>query len=110
MTGTAFNNQPTYGDNPTARNRGQPANQQGDWWIGGSEDRPCPKVTGGYVIGDGPQGTLTSPPFVIISSGSINFLIGGGCSIDVVRAELIVNDQVRAHYLHLTQQLQNFSR
>ncbi|CAH3194307.1 unnamed protein product [Porites evermanni] len=94
LTGTAFNNQPTYGDNPTARNRGQPANQQGDWWIGGSEDRPCPKVTGGYVIGDGPQGTLTSPPFVIISSGSINFLIGGGCSIDVVRAELIVNDQV----------------
>ena len=72
--------------------------------------RTVPKVTGGYVIGDGPQGTLTSPPFVIISSGSINFLIGGGCSIDVVRAELIVNDQVRAHYLHLTQQLQNFSR
>lgn len=94
LTGTAFNNQPTYGDNPTARNRGQPANQQGDWWIGGAEDRPCPQVKAGYVIEDEPQGTLTSPPFAIIGNGSINFLIGGGCSIDVVRAELIVNDQV----------------
>ena len=110
MTGTAFNNQPTYGDNPTARNRGQPANQQGDWWIGGAEDRPCPQVKAGYVIVDGPQGNLTSPPFAIIGNGSINFLIGGGCSIDVVRAELIVNDQVRAHYIHLTQQLNKFSR
>ena len=76
----------------------------------GFEDRDGPQVKAGYLLGDGPQGNLTSPPFAIIGNGSINFLIGGGCSIDVVRAELIVNDQVRAHYLHLTQQLQNFSR
>ncbi|KAL9978351.1 hypothetical protein ACROYT_G015852 [Oculina patagonica] len=56
-TGTVFNNQPTYGDNPTARNRGQPANQQGD----------CGQ--------------------------NISFLIGGGCDINSVRAELIINGQ-----------------
>ena len=38
-TGTVFNNQPTFGDNPTARNRGQPSKHQGDWWIGGYENR-----------------------------------------------------------------------
>lgn len=33
-TGTAFDSQPTLGDNPTARGRGQPSNRQGNWWIG----------------------------------------------------------------------------
>jgi len=33
-TGTAFEFQPTLDDNPTGRNRGQPANQQGRYWIG----------------------------------------------------------------------------
>ena len=36
-SGTAFNFQPTYGDNPTARRRGQPSNHQGQYWIGGFE-------------------------------------------------------------------------
>ena len=40
QTGTAFDNQPTYGDNPSARSRGQPAKMEGSWWIGGYEDRP----------------------------------------------------------------------
>ena len=92
-TGTAFNNQPTYGDNPTARNRGQPANQQGDWWIGGAENRPSESATAGQVQGDGPQGTLTSPSFRITGQ-TISFLIGGGCDIDTVRAELVVGNQV----------------
>ena len=92
-TGTAFNNQPTYGDNPTARNIGQPANQQGDWWIGGAENRPNKSVTAGQIQGDGPQGTLTSPSFKIIGQ-AISFLIGGGCDVNVVRAELIVGNQV----------------
>ena len=30
--GEAFDFQPTWGDNPTARNRGQPSEHQGDWW------------------------------------------------------------------------------
>jgi hypothetical protein len=34
-TGDAFNSQPTYGDNPTARHRGQPSQHQGNYWIGG---------------------------------------------------------------------------
>ncbi|CAH3142269.1 unnamed protein product [Porites lobata] len=92
-TGTAFNNQPTYGDNPTARKRGQPAKQQGEWWIGGSENRPSKAATPGAVQGDGPQGTLVSPFFKIVGK-RISFKIGGGCDIKTVRAELIVDHQV----------------
>ena len=91
-TGTAFNNQPTFGDNPTARGRGQPANQQGDWWIGGYEDRPSMAAPVG-VQGDSPQGTLTSPHFNI-KGKNIMFLIGGGCDINLIRAELLINSQV----------------
>ena len=60
-----FDNQPTYGDNPSERDRGQPANQQGDYWIGGAEDRPTPDDTPGEMQGDGPKGNLTSPLFTI---------------------------------------------
>ena len=96
-TGTAFNNQPTYGDNPTARNRGQPAKQQGEWWIGGAENRPSKAATPGALQGDGPQGTLVSPFFKIVGK-RISFEIGGGCDIKTVRAELIVDDQVRQSF------------
>ena len=92
-TGTAFNNQPTYGDNPTARNRGQPANQQGDWWIGGYENRSSKAALAGKIQGDGPQGTLTSP-FFTITGKNISFLIGGGCDIKTVRVELIIGNKV----------------
>ena len=92
-TGTAFNNQPTFGDNPTARIKGQPANQQGDWWIGGYEDRPSEAADAGKVQGDGPKGTLTSPRFRIVGQ-NISFLIGGGCDMTSVRAELIVDNKV----------------
>ena len=96
-TGTAFNNQPTYGDNPTARNRGQPAKQQGEWWIGGAENRPSKAATPGALQGDGPQGTLVSPFFKIVGK-RISFKIGGGCDIKTVRAELIVDHQVRQSF------------
>ena len=98
MTGTAFNNQPTYGNNPPARHRCQPANQQGDWWIGGYENRPSSATTAGKFQGDGPQGTLTSPFFKIVGK-QISFLIGGGCDNKTVRAELIIGHQVRIHKL-----------
>ena len=97
-TGTAFNNQPTYDDNPTARNRGQPANQQGDWWIGGAEDRPYKSSPAGRIQGDGPLGTLTSPYFTI-TGPFISFLIGGGCDINTVRAELIIDNKVYIMFL-----------
>ncbi len=92
-TGDAFNFQPTYGDNPTARHRGQPSNHQGNYWIGGYEKRPRPSDPAGQVQDDGPQGTLTSQPFPI-SSRSISFLIGGGCDINTERVEFLVDGQV----------------
>ena len=51
-------------------------------------------MTAGQTQGDTPKGTLTSPYFKIIG-GHISFLIGGGCDIKTVRAELIVGHKVR---------------
>ena len=82
-----------YGDNPTARGYSSPANQQGDWWIGGFEDRPSKETPPGLSQGDDPQGTLTSPQFTIIGK-NISFLIGGACNESFSRAELIVNSLV----------------
>ena len=84
-TGTAFDFQPTWGDNPTARNRGQPSEHQGDWWLGLAEKYQGPVK--GKALGqnpgdladgvDAPQGTLTSKEFTIIGE-TMNFLMGGG--------------------------------
>ncbi len=90
-TGDAFDFQPTYGDNPTARNRGQPSNHQGDWWLGlaekyqgpvkgaalGQKAGDMPKDAAGNWVPDQPQGTLTSIEFTIVGE-TMNFLIGGG--------------------------------
>ena len=77
-TGTSFDFQPTFGDNPTARNRGQPSQHQGDWWIGCYEKFQNKKGdVAGAVQGDGPLGTLTSIEFKIVGS-TINFLVGAG--------------------------------
>lgn len=92
LTGSTFNNQPTYGDNPTARNR-EPSKHKGDWWIGGYENRSSPSDPAGPIQGDGPQGTLTSPSFLIFGH-TFKFLIGGGCYIDQIRAELLVEGNV----------------
>ena len=96
MTGNAFIYQPTFGDNPAARKR-ESALQQGDWWIGGAENRPRESDPAGWqhpADADPPQGTLISPCFRIVGS-NISFLIGGGCNISDIRAELIVKNQVR---------------
>ena len=96
MTGRAFINQPTFVNNPAARER-ESAQQQGDWWIGGAENRPSENDNSGRQHPDGadpPQGTLISPCFRIVGR-NISFLIGGGCTISDIRAELIVNNQVR---------------
>ena len=89
-TGEAFNFQPTLGDNPYVRHRGQPSQHQGKYWIctyekyqGREGQKP------GDIQGDGPQGTMTSAEFVI-DMKRISLLIGGG-SNPQARVELIVN-------------------
>lgn len=79
--GAAFDHQPTFGDNPTARGRGQPAGQQGRFWIGTYElyQRYNADLRPGEIRGDGPQGTLTSPDFKV-ATDSLSFLGGGGAS------------------------------
>ena len=94
-TGVVFNNQPTFGDNPTARKRRQPSKHQGDWWIGGFENRPFQEAEAGAKQGDKPKGNLTSPRFRITGK-EISFLIGGGCDINVIRAELLVDNEVKS--------------
>ncbi len=89
-TGTAFNHQPTYGDNPTARRRGQPSKHVGNYWIGTYEKyQGSGSQKPGSVQGDGPTGTLTSNVFTI-PAGSLSFLVGGGSSSQT-RVELLVS-------------------
>jgi len=79
-TGHAFDRQPTFGDNPTARQRGQPAQQQGNYWIGTYElyQKGDPDGRPGATQGDAPQGTLTAD--FTAATDSVSFLIGGGAS------------------------------
>ncbi len=90
-SGNAFVFQPTKGDNPTARHRGQPSNHQGKYWIGTYE-----KYQGnqgqkrGDIQGDRLAGTLTSLSFTI-PSGTLSFLVGGGSGFKT-RVELLVLD------------------
>ncbi len=82
-TGTAFDFLPTWGDNPTARDRGEPSQHQGDWWLGLYEKYQGPDKgaelgqSAGEIQGDTPLGELTSIKFKIIGD-TMNFLIGGG--------------------------------
>ena len=90
-TGDAFENQPTLGDNFKDRT-GQSMNIEGYQWIGTAENRPLQHVPG-TEQGDVPQGTLTSPKFLIAAS-KLHFLIGGTADSSKARAELLVNDAV----------------
>ena len=108
VDGTAFDFQPTWGDNPTARNRGEVSNHQGDWWIGLFEKYQGPEKGAtlgqnpGDVQGDGPQGTITSIKFEIVGD-TMNFLIGGGnhpwdtdpnpCCVNLVIDEEVVRTE-----------------
>lgn len=89
--GNAFRNQPTLGDNPTARDRGQAAHLQGKYWIGTYERyQGKPGQKAGEVQEDRPTGTLTSAAFVI-PKGTLSFLIGGGSSFET-RVELVIGE------------------
>jgi len=90
-SGDAFHFQPTKGDNPTARHRGQPSNHQGDFWIGTYEKyQGYPGQEPGEIQGDQPTGTLTSIPFRI-SGDRIGFLIGGGKRLDSLYVALVID-------------------
>ena len=96
LNGTAFNNQPTYGNNTFGRSPAYKSNYEGDWWIGTYENRSSPSEPFGGQQGDGPQGSLTSPSFQITGK-LLTFLIGAGCRDSAgpnIRAELIIGGKV----------------
>lgn len=76
--GSAFEKQPTYGDNPAERERGKHSNHQGNYWIGTYElYQGKPGEIPGTVRRDVAFGTLRSVPFKI-RGPAIAFLLGGG--------------------------------
>lgn len=99
-TGTAFDNQPTFGDNSASRNGGA-SNHQGNWWIGTFENRPSQSHTAGATQGDGPQGTLTSP-LLRLTGESISFLIAGGGGDRAVGVQLLVDGAVTDRFFVFT--------
>ena len=114
LTGTAFDNQPTLGDNTYARNvygenlvtsfktkaqdwlrspvttfhgdPGQRIGQQGRFWVGTYENRRTNATVAGAVQGDAPVGTLTSPPFIV--GGSLVDAKTGKRASEAIRSTL----------------------
>ena len=78
--GDAFGGQPVRGNTVAARRPGEAPNQHGQFWIGTYE-----------IAGDGPQGTLTSPRFVI-NAPYLRFRVGGGQLSRGVGVELRTDD------------------
>ena len=75
--GDAFKGQPIKGDTVAPRRGDMKSEHQGNYWIGGYE-----------LLGDRPQGTLTSVPFTITHPWA-TFLVGGGAS-PATRVELLL--------------------
>ncbi len=102
-TGTAFDSQPTYGENVMGRrvnpisvggdywtDIAYPTGVRGNYWIGTFEKRPNAKTLAGATQGDGPTGTLTSANFRIpTDTNFITFLIGGGNNLGALKIELL---------------------
>ena len=108
--GTAFNNQPTYGNNVLVRREmdnpvnpfkvnialggdywkdlSLPIGHKGKYWIGSFENRSDSTQMLGRVLGNVAKGTLTSPTFTI-SKKFISFLIGGVNDLSNANVELI---------------------
>ncbi len=102
-TGTAFDSQPTYGENVMGRrvnpisvggdywtDIAYPTGVRGNYWIGTFEKRPNAKTPAGATQGDLPTGTLTSANFRIpTDTNFITFLIGGGNNLGALKIELL---------------------
>lgn len=89
--GTAFEAQPTLGDNPLLRGRST-SNYRGQYWIGTFERRHIAQDAPGASQGDAPTGRLTSMPFTI-ERDHLCFLIGGGDGSPSTGVALIVDGQ-----------------
>jgi microsomal dipeptidase-like Zn-dependent dipeptidase len=106
-TGTAFDSQPTWGDNVPAlrilnestrdtmpvggdywHSTTYPVGHKGAYWIGTYEKRRRQNDPPPHVQGDRPTGTLVSKSFVS-GSNYISFLIGGGNDAANLRVELL---------------------
>ncbi|XP_068731169.1 adhesion G protein-coupled receptor E2-like isoform X1 [Montipora capricornis] len=85
--GSAFRHQPIFGGTPDASGH---AGHQGNWLIDSSRNVTSPCRWQNASLGEDAVGTMTSPPFVIRSSG-LSFLIGGGCDFQKVRMEILLN-------------------
>ena len=92
-TGSAFQYQPTRGDNPSYRGAAQKTGVLGQFWISSYEKfRGEPGEVPGTVQGDEPMGSLLSPTFTVKSS-SISFLISGGFDNQTEYVELVVGGE-----------------
>ena len=89
--GTAFNFQPTLGDNIIARTNGS-SGHQGKWWIGTYENRSSANSPAGSIQGDKPKGFLNSS-LIRITGPRAEFLIGGGCGL-YQRVALLVDERI----------------
>lgn len=91
--GSAFERQPTLGDNPAARESGKHSNHQGKYWIGTYElYQGKPGEEPGMVRKDVAFGSLRSEPFKI-RGYAIRFLLGGG-KVPGLEVRLYVNGKV----------------
>jgi hypothetical protein len=115
LNGTAFDYQPTYGNNVSAERalagsseldslnkiggdywKGPyPIGKQGRYWIGTYENRHSPTDTWGTTQGETPIGVLVSPTFTP-NKQYLQFLIGGGNAINSERLELQVWNDANA--------------
>jgi len=111
--GTAFGNQPTWGDNP--RYRGvDPSNLEGNSYLATYEDYPEPRDGDlGSVAGNETWGVLKSDPFVL-EDDRISLLVGGGnlpelCFVGLVdlASERLLFSETGTHSHEMTPRLWN---
>jgi hypothetical protein len=83
VAGTAFLNQPTFGDNPQARGGGHftatfGSGIHGEWMVGTYENRPNSAAPAGGNQADAPTGIIETAPFVLEEEAFFEMMVGGG--------------------------------